>query len=793
MSSITSPELLAPAGTPEAAWAALAYGADAIYAGLPRFSARAKAANFTFEALDELIGYAHSLDRRVYITFNTLVQQHELDAALDTLAQIRDLHADGVIVQDMGVAHLIRTNFPQLRLHASTQLAVHNLAGARQLAANGFARVVLARELSLKEIAHISRECGIETEAFIHGALCYSYSGLCLFSSHLLGRSGNRGHCAYCCRQPFHSENGTESLPFSMKDFTAADHLHELLETGVSSLKIEGRMKGPLYVAAVTDFYKKSIAGEMKNPEQTLSDIQTIFGRPSTDLYLSDSTTEPIDPVNDGHRGAQIGTVKSITGSWLILHTNRALQKHDGLKVESDGTHAYGFAADQMRLADDPPQKRRFELPAGAEIALQLPADAPRLQAGAPIYCSFSQAVRQRYSFSAPRPGQYRQRRPVDIHIFQTLEKMEITASADGIETTHTLPGPFEPAKQPEKSADAIRRCFSKLGDTDWQLGELTFEGDPIFAPASILNEARRQLIADFSNVWKKAEPSPTFLFQGLETFPKNPPRPAGTPPEEGISNGPLHGRGGRSEATDGVGHIRWSVKSRVFEGLENVDEFVLEIDLDRPKEIEKAAAFYADRLRLALPVIIRDDEVDAFKALINQFPDIGKWETANVGGLQLLNGKQDITADWPLYTLNTQAALQWRKQGIQHMVLSPEDQAENLSALIEELGDAAILPVYQHTPLMISATRPAADGHELIDRSNRAFRIEPNGKEFVLVNEVPFSLAEKLDELKAAGARRFRIDLCYGTGSDAKKIIEDFISGRPVPGHTGNVDRHLQ
>ncbi|MBL7016136.1 MAG: U32 family peptidase [Kiritimatiellales bacterium] len=759
MSSITSPELLAPAGTPEAAWAALAYGADAIYAGLPRFSARAKAANFTFEALDELIGYAHSLDRRVYITFNTLVQQHELDAALDTLAQIRDLHADGVIVQDMGVAHLIRTNFPQLRLHASTQLAVHNLAGARQLAANGFARVVLARELSLKEIAHISRECGIETEAFIHGALCYSYSGLCLFSSHLLGRSGNRGHCAYCCRQPFHSENGTESLPFSMKDFTAADHLHELLETGVSSLKIEGRMKGPLYVAAVTDFYKKSIAGEMKNPEQTLSDIQTIFGRPSTDLYLSDSTTEPIDPVNDGHRGAQIGTVKSITGSWLILHTNRALQKHDGLKVESDGTHAYGFAADQMRLADDPPQKRRFELPAGAEIALQLPADAPRLQAGAPIYCSFSQAVRQRYSFSAPRPGQYRQRRPVDIHIFQTLEKMEITASADGIETTHTLPGPFEPAKQPEKSADAIRRCFSKLGDTDWQLGELTFEGDPIFAPASILNEARRQLIADFSNIWKKAEPSPTFLVQGLETFPK------ATSQES----------------------IRWSVKMRDFQPLENIDEFVLEIDPAKPEEIEKAHTAYSDKLRLALPVIIRDAEVEAFKNLIDQFPTIGKWEAANVGGLQLLKGKPDITADWPLYTLNTQAALEWKAQGICQFVLSPEDQKENFFALIDELGDGAIVPVYQHTPLMISATQPAADGNELIDRSNRAFRVETNGREFVVVNEVPFSLANHMDELQAAGARHFRIDLSYSPTEKAQEIIDDL-----APGHSGNFNAHL-
>jgi putative protease len=801
------PELLAPAGTPEAAWAALAYGADAVYAGLPRFSARAEAGNFSAEALDELIGYAHHLGRRVFITFNTLVQQRELDAALETLALIRDLNADGVIVQDMGVVRLIQKNFPQLRLHASTQLAVHNLAGAKQLASLGFKRVVLARELSLKEIAHIGRSCGIETETFIHGALCYSYSGLCLFSSHLLGRSGNRGRCAYCCRQPFHDGDGKETLPFSMKDFSAAGRLPELLDAGVAALKIEGRMKSPLYVAAVTDFYRSQISNieqgtaecrRNNNPlrggvpdgwggfsvsasddlEARLSDIQTIFGRPSTDLYLEDSETSPVDPVNDGHRGAFIGTVKAVAGSWLILHSNRALQKHDGLKVEMAGeTSAFGFAADEMRLASDLESKRRFELPADADIALKLPADAPRLEKGAAVYCSYSQAVRQRYKFTAPRPGQFRQRKPVNIHIIQTLEEMKFVASADGIQTEMVLSGPFEPARQPEKSAAAIRQCFEKLGDTDWKLGELTIEGS-VFVPVSVLNDARRRLISDFSELWKQ-----------------NPPRPAGTPPAEGILNVPLHGRGGRREVTDGEGRICWSVKSRVFQALEHIGEFVLEIDPSRPEEIEKAQAFYADKLRLALPVIIREDEAAAFRESIAALPDQRKWEAANVGGLNLLQGKPDITADWPLYTMNSQAALQWRDQGVGQFVLSPEDDTENLYALIEQLGDAAIVPVYQYTPLMISATKPAASGDELIDRSRRAFRVEQSGREFVVTNETPFSLAGHLNELKAKGASRFRMDFSYGIDSaaEAAEIVQQIISGVAVSGHTGNFSRGLQ
>jgi putative protease len=763
------PELLAPAGTPEAAWAALAYGADAVYAGLPRFSARAEAGNFPAEALDELIGYAHHLGRRVFITFNTLVQHRELDAALETLALIRDLNADGVIVQDMGVVRLIQKNFPQLRLHASTQLAVHNLEGAKQLALIGFKRVVLARELSLKEIAHISRSCGIETETFIHGALCYSYSGLCLFSSHLLGRSGNRGRCAYCCRQPFRDGDGKETLPFSMKDFSAAEHLPELLNAGVAALKIEGRMKSPLYVAAVTDFYRKALAGDTADSAQRLADIQTIFGRPSTDLYLEDSETSPVDPVNDGHRGAFIGTVKAVAGSWLIFHSNRALQKHDGLKVEMAGeTSAFGFAADEMRLASDPESKRRFELPADADIALKLPADAPRLEKGAAVYCSYSQAVRQRYEFTAPRPGQFRQRKPVNIHIIQTLEEMKFVASADGIQTELSLSGPFEPARQPEKSETAIRQCFEKLGDTDWKLGELTLTGSAIFIPVSILNDARRRLIEQFSEVWR------VHRFGGR-----------GSTRADSIAGG----RGSRPSS------FFWSVKSRCFQALEHVDEFVLEIDPARPEEIGKALAFYADKLRLALPVIIREEEAATFRKVIDSLPGQQKWEAANVGGLNLLQGKPDITADWPLYTMNSQAALQWRAQGVGQFVLSPEDDADNWFALIEQLGDAAVVPVYQHTPLMISATKPAASGDELIDRSRREFHVEQSGQEFVVTNETPFSLTGHLDELKAHGARRFRIDLSYGidSPSEAAEFVQQIISGVAVSGHTGNFSRGLQ
>ncbi|HPS07872.1 MAG TPA: peptidase U32 family protein, partial [Kiritimatiellia bacterium] len=244
------PEILSPAGGFDAALAAFQYGADAVYLGLPRFSARADADNITPERLRTLLAYARSFNpgKKIYVTFNTLVQDAELPQALDTLDELDNLAPDGVIVQDLGIARLIRERFPRLALHASTQLAAHNLDGVLALKTFGFSRVVLARELTLDEIRHIVRESGVEIEIFVHGALCYSYSGLCLFSSHTAGRSGNRGRCAYCCREAFTTDHGTGTCyPFSMKDLALAPILDAVAATGAHSLKIEGRMKSPLY------------------------------------------------------------------------------------------------------------------------------------------------------------------------------------------------------------------------------------------------------------------------------------------------------------------------------------------------------------------------------------------------------------------------------------------------------------------------------------------------------------------------------------------------------------------
>ena len=297
-------ELLSPAGDLEAGYAAFFYGADAIYLGLKQFSARATATNFDENDLAQITGYAHFLGKKVYVTINTILQEDELPDVLTSLDLCAKHHVDAIIVQDFGVARIIKERYPNLQLHASTQMAVHNKDGAVALKKMGFSRVVLARELSLTEIKDIATIPDLEIEVFIHGALCYSYSGLCLFSSFEDGRSANRGKCAYPCRACF----GADKHLFSMKDLALQA---EVLKLPNVSLKIEGRKKNALYVAAVTNYYRHILDDKADNSKFE-QDIKQIFSRPWTKLHFLGKNKQVIDTEFVGHRGLIIGKIDAV-------------------------------------------------------------------------------------------------------------------------------------------------------------------------------------------------------------------------------------------------------------------------------------------------------------------------------------------------------------------------------------------------------------------------------------------------------------------------------------------------
>lgn len=281
-------ELLAPAGNREGFYGAVHAGADAVYLAGRSFGARAYAENFSDEELLHCIHYAHVWGRKVYLTVNTLVKETEFEKLYEYLRKPYEQGLDGVIIQDIGVFSFIKQYFPELKLHASTQMTITGAPGARMLKRMGAARIVPARELSLAEIKKLKEESGLEVECFIHGAMCYSYSGQCLFSSLLGGRSGNRGRCAQPCRMMYQvrddERTGSNCYPLSLKDLCTLEILPRLLDAGIDSLKIEGRMKSPEYTAGVTAIYRRRIdeyySGSPQVPlKEDLRKLSTLYLR----------------------------------------------------------------------------------------------------------------------------------------------------------------------------------------------------------------------------------------------------------------------------------------------------------------------------------------------------------------------------------------------------------------------------------------------------------------------------------------------------------------------------------
>ncbi len=283
-------ELLAPAGSFECLVAAVQSGADAVYLSGKAFGARSFAANFDNDEIKKAIDYCHIRDAKVYVTINTIVSDFEIDEIGEYLLFLNEIGADGIIVQDLGVVEIAKKLVPDLPVHASTQMTIHNSEGVRALEKLGVKRTVLSRELSLENIKEISRHTSSELEIFGHGALCMSYSGQCLMSSIIGGRSGNRGKCAQPCRL-LYSVNSKNKKAFymSLKDLSSLEHIKTFKEMGVASLKIEGRMKGPAYVAAVVSVYRKYIDNPQRIDKKDIKLLDSIFNRGGlTDGYLTE-------------------------------------------------------------------------------------------------------------------------------------------------------------------------------------------------------------------------------------------------------------------------------------------------------------------------------------------------------------------------------------------------------------------------------------------------------------------------------------------------------------------------
>ncbi len=299
------PELLLPAGNAEAFYAAIEGGADAIYLGLKAFNARARAMNFNNRQLPVLIKEAHKSNVHIHVTLNTVIKNQELGEVLNQLHFLNKVQPDAVIIQDLGVAYLAKRYFPSLKLHASTQMGLHNSAGAKHAASLGFTRIILARELTMKELELTAKNTDVDLEIFVHGALCYSFSGMCLFSSYMGGAGANRGLCTQPCRR-LYKDNSSQAYYFSLKDNQQAEHIQQIASFGIASLKIEGRMKSASYVNRVAKAYRNAIDNP-DNLAESLEILKDDLGRDKTGYFLDGNVKNAITDLPN--TGKKIGTV----------------------------------------------------------------------------------------------------------------------------------------------------------------------------------------------------------------------------------------------------------------------------------------------------------------------------------------------------------------------------------------------------------------------------------------------------------------------------------------------------
>lgn len=337
-------EVLSPAGSMESLIAAIEGGCDAVYLSGTLYGARSYAANFNNEELKVAVDYAHLYGVRVYVTINILIYESEVKNFLKYIEYLQEISVDAVIVQDIGMMDLLRQKFPSLEIHASTQMHIHNLEGAKFVEQMGLKRAVLARETPIELIKEIKDNTNIDLEIFVHGALCISYSGQCLMSSLIGGRSGNRGTCAQCCRQPYslivdgRKVNNDEYL-LSTKDLNTLDNLEQLLQTGVDSLKIEGRMKRPEYVYMVTKIYRKAVdnfyeTGNCNISKQDIYELKKLFNRQFTKGFIFTESNENFTNANrPNHLGVELGTVLSSTDRKITIKLSEELRVQDGIRI----------------------------------------------------------------------------------------------------------------------------------------------------------------------------------------------------------------------------------------------------------------------------------------------------------------------------------------------------------------------------------------------------------------------------------------------------------------------------
>ncbi|MCP4266676.1 MAG: U32 family peptidase [Candidatus Brocadiaceae bacterium] len=812
----SKPELLSPAGSMESFFASVENGADAVYFGLESFSARASARNFSLDDASKAIAYAHKKAIKVYITLNTLIKTTELEKVVDILMALEEIRPDSIILQDLGLLYLIQSKFPGFNIHASTQMSIHNLAGVKQLEKLGFKRVVLARELSVTEIKHIATNISTEIEVFVHGALCYSYSGLCFFSSMIGGRSGNRGRCAQPCRMHYHSQSDEGGYLFSMKDLNTLSEISDLVAAGVSSLKIEGRMKSPEYVAVVTDAYRKAIDGEQFDQQEAVDRIKTVFSRETTSAYLkeannlkvgkgydisSNKSTDIINPSYPANMGLYAGVVIKSKDDHIVLRAAVSIGVRDLLQVFEDGSVQKSLLHVKSIKVNG---KRVFSVVAGDVASINV---VKKIKVGAKAYVVSSQKTKEALAQKVPKKLAL-SKIPVELDI--RIKSDKISVSGNIMEFTFDKDYPLKVDRGINRTIDSedVKGCFSRLGETPFELAIMNTDiSNGLFVPLGILNNLRRDYFKELSTAWRKerrlrGDNIKKWLKEKLVLIK-----------EQSTHNSTTEEKTRLSIKIDRLDYLDGMLTEEIYRLYIVLSAEIINY-LQKDEDVIDKLLKEKDKVVFSLPFILRGIEngierYNYLSKMVHSLIALGfrKFQISNLWAISLFDGEDvQLHADYTLYALNSLSIIKLRELGFIRYTLSPEDDKGNQQTLFSDDTD---LIVYQDTPLFTSEACVWANMKgECPGISQCGFKqvalTNEHGDHFMAINdecrtvvmgEKPFSLLHIVPLLIEDGHRDYRIDLCYKDYSIkvVSNIISGINSGKEIRNSTiGNFERGL-
>jgi len=716
---IKTPELLAPAGEWDSFIAAVQNGADAVYLGGRMFNARRSAVNLENQEIARAIEYAHIRGVKVYITVNILVADREMEDAASFLLYIYNAGADAIIVQDLGLAALAREIVPGLNLHASTQMTIHNLPGIELLSGTGFKRVVLSREMNLSEIREICATSKAQIEVFVHGALCICYSGRCLFSSMIGGRSGNRGSCAQPCRLPYTltGEKGralteqkkTGDYLLSPRDLNMSEHIPDLIEAGIDAFKIEGRIKRPEYVAVATGIYRKLIdRAVLKGAEgfyvtaQEKMELAQIFNREfTTGYFYGRQFSKMMSYKRPNNRGVFLGRVRGYDWEkgFVEVLLEGKLNKGDGLEIWVTEGGRKGFVTGSFLLDGKKVQE------AQPGMTVKIPFQGAVKKGDRVFKTNDTELInRARLTFTSPKESK---KLPVSFFIqAKAGEPMKVMVKDEngnmGFGSTAQA---GQTASERSLNEMYLRRQMDRLGNTPFYLKELhcDLKGSVIY-PAAEINQARRDAVSLLErtrlNNWK-IEPVAVETFQrrlakALKTFPEGREEKLlrHTRPLVAVYAGDLSSlraavRAGADQVYLSSGkYSSWSSVSR--------DELFKGFEFCRKNSV---------KFVVATPSIVHGSEFGELSGLIK---DASSWPVdgvlvGNLGLLEKIKGLVPIYADYTLNTFNGLTAGFLTRQGTIQITLSPELTIEQIRQIVSRTGYTLEVLVHGRIELMVS------------------------------------------------------------------------------------------